>query len=69
MNKFEDLETWSPKRLRTLRNNLNNRISAFKAGGKSPELQKSHKLFEMEQSECEDLLIKVQRLLKDLKNQ
>ena len=69
MSKFDDLEYWKPKALRTLRNNLNNRIASFKnSGGKPGELKPSHKLHGLEQSECEELLIKTQRLLKEIKS-
>ncbi len=62
MKDFTDISTWSPKRLRTLRNNLNNRISAFESGS-TKELQKSHALFGLEEGECKDLLVKVKKLL------
>ncbi|EQC44269.1 hypothetical protein [Bacteriovorax sp. Seq25_V] len=62
MKDFSDMSTWSPKRLRTLRNNLNNRISAFSAGSPK-ELQKSHALFGLEEVECKELLEKVKKLL------
>jgi hypothetical protein len=41
----------SDKQLRTLRNNLNNRISAFESGSAN-ELKASHPLFGLEHEEC-----------------
>jgi hypothetical protein len=63
------LEEWSPKKLRTLKMNLNNRIETFKSKGKSaPDLQKSNVLFGLSEEECRELLSKVQGLLKIKKN-
>lgn len=65
MKKFDDLNEWSEKRLRTLRNNLNNRLESFKKNSDNPKsLQPSHKLFGLSENECKDLLKKVQTLLK-----
>lgn len=65
MSKLADIETWKPKRLRTLRNNLNNRISNFEASdGKGKDLQKSHILYGMSEAECRELLDRVQKLIK-----
>lgn len=64
---LELIHEWSPKRLRTLRNNLNNRIASFTnaGGGNAKALQASHVLFGLEESECKELLKKVQELLRD----
>lgn len=63
------LESWSPKKLRTFKMNLNNRIESFKSKGNSaPELQKSNVLYGLTEEECRDLLKKVQDLLKIKKN-
>lgn len=52
-----NLTEMTPKKLRTLRNNLNNRLSSFKTGGgDAAPLQKSHVLAEKSESECEALL-------------
>lgn len=61
------IHEWSPKRLRTLRNNLNNRLASFKnaAGGSLKELQASHVLYGLEEGECKNILKKVQELLHD----
>ncbi|MCP4915146.1 MAG: hypothetical protein GY909_18650 [Oligoflexia bacterium] len=69
MSKLADIETWKPKRLRTLRNNLNNRISNFESSdGKGKELQKSHILFGLSEQECRELLKQVQKLIKEQKS-
>lgn len=44
----------SDKQLRTLRNNLNNRISAFESG-KPSELKPSHPLHGLEHQDCLDV--------------
>lgn len=65
----KDLNTiheWSPKRLRTLRNNLNNRLASFKnagGGSKIKPLQESHVLYGLEESQCKEILKNVQALL------
>ncbi len=52
-----NLTEMNPKKLRTLRNNLNNRLSSFKnGGGDAAPLQKSHMLAGKSESECEILL-------------
>jgi hypothetical protein len=65
---FEDLSDWKPKKLRTLRNNLNNRLSSFKSSGDSAkDLQQSHMLHGLEEGQCKELLQKVTKLLKEAK--
>ena len=60
MKDFSNLSEWSPKKLRTLRNNLNNRISTFEMKGDgAAELQKSHALFGLDHKQCKELLDKV----------
>jgi hypothetical protein len=60
-----NLEDLNPKKLRTLRNNLNNRLESFKSGsGDAKALQKSHMLFNKTESECLELLKNVQSELK-----
>jgi len=64
MNTFTDLDTYTPKKLRTLRNNLNNRLSHFKDHGDSAtELRSSHKLHGLDEKQCQELLKKVNGLL------
>jgi hypothetical protein len=65
MSKKVDLQECTDKKLRTIRNNLNNRISSFnQSGDKAKDLQKSHMLFGMEKTECENLLKSVQDEMK-----
>lgn len=56
----ESLADKSDKQLRTLRNNLNNRITSFtnedKFGRKAKDLQGSHPLAELGPGECKELL-------------
>lgn len=60
-----NLEELNPKKLRTLRNNLNNRLESFKTGGDSTKpLQKSHVLFGKVEGECRQLLQEVHQELK-----
>jgi hypothetical protein len=64
MEKFNELESYSPKKLRTLRNSLNNRLAHFQGhGDKSKELASSHRLFGLDQSQCSELLKQVQKLI------
>ena len=59
-----DLENFSPKQMRTLRNNLNNRLQSFSNEYKEPkELQPSHKLYGLEEGECRELLGVVKKKL------
>jgi hypothetical protein len=65
MKDFNEIESWTPKKLRTLRNQLNNRISTFKEkGDAAKELASSHALAGMDYEECFTLLEKVKKLLK-----
>jgi len=67
-NDFAQLETWTPKKIRTLRNNLNNRIESFKKDGEgTKELQKSHMLFGLDAGECRELLTRAQKIIKETK--
>lgn len=64
--KFNDLDSYSPKKLRTLRNNLNNRLAHFQGSGDRPkDLQPSHRLYGLDEVTCSELLKKVQELLKN----
>jgi len=66
MKDFSNLEEWTPKKLRSLRMNLNNRIESFKKSEKPKELQKSHILYELGHAQCEELLLKVKKAEKKL---
>lgn len=61
MKDFENLHTWSPKELRKLRMNLNNRLESFKRTDEPKELPKSHMLHGLEHGQCEALLQKVKQ--------
>ena len=68
MKDFSNLEEYTPKKLRTLRNNLNNRIESFKLKGDNvKELQKGHALYQMDKEQCDALLTRVNKLLKLVK--
>lgn len=62
---LETIHEWDPKQLRTLRNNLNNRLASFKLGDKPKVLQTSHVLHGLEEGECKKLLEKVQTILRE----
>lgn len=62
--KFKDLANYTPKKLRTLRNNLNNRLAHFEGKGDSAkELSASHRLYGLDEAQCRSLLKEVQKLL------
>ena len=68
MKDFTDIKDWTPKKLRTLRNNLNNRLESFASKRLDPkELQKSHMLHGMEHDDCLVLLEEVSKILKEQK--
>jgi hypothetical protein len=59
MKDYSDLTEFSDKKLRTLRNNINNRLQSFK-NNSAGHLPPSHMLSGMEQKDCDSLLEKVQ---------
>ncbi len=59
MKDYSDLSAFSDKKLRTLRNNLNNRLASFK-GTSLKALPPSHMLHGMDEGDCNSLLEKVQ---------
>jgi hypothetical protein len=63
MKDHSDLGAYTDKKLRTLRNNLNNRIESFKKGGEKA-LPPSHMLHGLDESQCKDLLGRVQKEIK-----
>jgi hypothetical protein len=68
MKDLSQLETWTPKKIRTLRNNLNNRIESFKKDGEgAKELQKSHMLAGLDLGQCKELLIRAQKIINEKK--
>lgn len=64
MKDYSDLSEFSDKKLRTLRNNLNNRLSAFK-NNSAGHLPPSHMLHGMDEGDCKTLLEKVQTEMRD----
>jgi hypothetical protein len=62
----DDIPHKTPKQLRTLRNQLNNRIGAFD-NGKEATLKESHPLFGLDVDECKNLVAIVKRQLKSVK--
>lgn len=55
MKDYSDLSTFSDKKLRTLRNNINNRLESFEKGGEK-KLPPSHMLSGLEVGDCKKLL-------------
>ncbi len=64
MKDYSNLSTLTDKKLRTLRNNLNNRLEAFKSGNVK-NLPPSHMLHGLDESQCKELLKRVQDELKN----
>lgn len=52
---YKNLEELSDKKLRTLRNNLNNRLESF-AKGSEKHLPPSHMLHGLDEADCKNLL-------------
>lgn len=69
---METLSEIKEKHLRSLRNNLNNRLRSFQEesayGRKAKELQVSHALYDFRPGECEKLLEAVQKELRTRKS-
>lgn len=64
MKNYSSFADFSDKKLRTLRNNLNNRLESFKKGGEKT-LPPSHMLHGLEEGDCKNLLERVQKEMKD----
>lgn len=60
---YSNLPELTDKKLRTLRNNLNNRLESMNRGGEKA-LPPSHMLHGLELKECKDLLEKVHAEMK-----
>lgn len=60
---YANLEALTDKKLRTLRNNLNNRLESFTKGGEK-NLPPSHMLHGLERKDCDELLKKVHAEMK-----
>jgi hypothetical protein len=63
MKDYTDLSQLNDKKLRTLRNNLNNRLQAYQ-NGTAKTLPPSHMLFGHDENACRTLLERVQNELK-----
>lgn len=63
MKDYSDLASIPDKKLRTLRNNLNNRLQAFKSQS-AKTLPPSHMLSGLEEKQCLELLTRVQAEMK-----
>lgn len=64
--RFSDLKDYTPKKLRTLRNNLNNRIAHFEGHESHPkELKPSHRLYGLGPEDCSELLKRVTKILSE----
>lgn len=55
---YKSFKEITDKKLRTLRNNLNNRLESFKKGGEKA-LPPSHMLHGMDEAECKTLLERI----------
>lgn len=64
MKDYSSFKDFSDKKLRTLRNNLNNRLEAFKMG-REKALPPSHMLHGLDEGNCKNLLERVQKEMKD----
>jgi hypothetical protein len=64
MKDYRELSTLNDKKLRTLRNNLNNRLQAYQSNT-AKTLPPSHMLHGLSEKECQELLT---RTLGELKN-
>lgn len=66
MKDYSNLEEFGPKKLRTLRNQLNNRLAHFDGrGDKADQLRPSHALYGLGEEACRELLRRVQVELKE----
>lgn len=63
MKDYTDLKKFADKKLRTLRNNLNNRLVSFK-GVSVRALPPSHMLHGLDEVQCKALLERVQKELR-----
>ena len=63
MKDYKDLAVFTDKKLRTIRNNINNRMESFKKGDEK-SLPPSHMLHGLDQAQCKDLLERVQKEMK-----
>lgn len=64
MKDYSSFDDFSDKKLRTLRNNLNNRLESFKKGGEKT-LPPSHMLHGLDEGDCKSLLDRVQKEMRE----
>jgi hypothetical protein len=66
MKDYSNLSTLTDKKLRTLRNNINNRLVSFKSNSEKSlkALSPSHMLHGLDEGQCKTLL---ERVFKELK--
>ena len=64
MKDYSDLSEFSDKKLRTIRNNLNNRLESFSKGDEK-SLPPSHMLHGLEEGDCKTLLDRIYKEMKD----
>jgi hypothetical protein len=66
MKDYSDLSTFTDKKLRTLRNNINNRLVSFKSSSEKSlkNLPPSHMLHGLDEAQCKALLERVYKELK-----
>lgn len=68
---IESFQEKTPKQMRTIRNNLNNRIRSFqeelKFGKALPKISASHMFYEFDLKECKTLLEAAQKQIKNQK--
>ncbi len=58
MKDYSNLTVFTDKKLRTLRNNLNNRLESFKKGS-DKSVPPSHMLHALDEAQCKNLLANV----------
>ncbi|MBA2406230.1 MAG: hypothetical protein H0V66_15750 [Bdellovibrionales bacterium] len=66
MKDYSDLKVFNDKKLRTIRNNINNRLVSFKSNSEKSlkALPPSHMLHGLDEAQCKALL---ERVFKELK--
>ena len=68
---ISELDQKNPKQLRTLRNQLNNRMKSFedelKFGKKVGKISESHALYGLNLKDCQTLIIETRKALKNVK--
>ena len=65
LKSIQELNTWNTKELRKLRMTIKNRMSSLEISSEPKELNQSHPLYDMGESECKELLDRVLRAEKN----